>query len=82
MKVTLTTNLGLIDAKRLGIGAAMEGDTIDADDPSAGELIKRGWAIPATAKTTPATADIKAVPPTGDLKSAPKGAPTSDKGQA
>lgn len=44
----MTTTLGAIDAKRLSIDVASEGDTVDVDGEAAGELIKRGWAVQAS----------------------------------
>jgi len=46
MKLKMTTNLGTEDARRLGLDPeeCTEGATIDAKQPAADELLKRGWA--------------------------------------
>lgn len=58
MKLQMTTNLGLIDAKRLGIGAAKEAEIIDVEESVASDLLKRGWAVSAPA----AAPAVKAAP--------------------
>jgi len=54
MKLVMTTNLGLADAKRLDIEAGREGETVDVDGAAAEELVKRGWAVAAVGKPAPA----------------------------
>jgi hypothetical protein len=65
MKIKLTTNIGSIDQKRLGLeGKCLDGQTIEAPDKAADELIARGCAIAVPESAKPA---------------APKPAPAADK---
>lgn len=47
MQLKLTTNLGSVDAKRIGVDPekATEGATVNVDSKAAEELIARGWAV-------------------------------------
>jgi hypothetical protein len=46
MKLTLATNIGAKDAKRLGLTKTLRGDTVDVKDKKAEEiLLSNGWAI-------------------------------------
>ena len=61
MTLRLTLNIGTEDARRLGLKATHEGETVDVSGEVAEELLKRGWAseeLGAKIKTTPAV-DLK-----------------------
>lgn len=46
MKLKLTTNIGTVDQKRLGLeGKCLDGCTVDATDEAGKELVARGCAV-------------------------------------
>jgi hypothetical protein len=70
MRLTLTTNIGTRDAKRLGLKTVMEGQVVNVDGKVADELLKKGWATDGSAgqregraastlRTTPAPSDVE-----------------------
>ena len=71
MKLKLILNIGTDDAKRLGLEATHEGDTVEVSGPVAEELLKRSWA---TEELTP---KVKTVPPAVELKTTPAVEPKS-----
>lgn len=56
MKLTLTLNIGKLDANRLGLEKTLEGETVDVPQKAADELIRRGWAVPEGGKVDPSKA--------------------------
>jgi hypothetical protein len=45
MKLTLATNIGAKDAKRLGLDKTLRGDAVTVKDDVADLLLKNGWAV-------------------------------------
>lgn len=74
MIVRLKLNIGVADAKRLGLGKAHEGDEVEVPEKAATELLKNGWAVEAT----PPPNKVQAVPPV-DLKTVPAAKPLPGK---
>jgi hypothetical protein len=68
VKLRLLRNIGDDDARRLDLENRMEGETIDAKQPVADELLRRGLATDAAAppRATAAPAAAVAVPPDFD----------------
>lgn len=75
-RVMLLLNIGTKDAPGLGLdsGKTVAGAVFDADDKTAAEMFRRGWAI-----AVPSPAKIQAVPDVSlkaDMTKPPKGQPT------
>ena len=64
-KVTFRTNVGIADAKKLGLDHTKSqfGMTLDASTELAETLDKQGLIYPLSMKAVPQTAELKAVPP-------------------
>jgi hypothetical protein len=75
----LALNIGVPDAKRLGLTKTMQGETVSVSGEVADELLKRGWAFdPSTgALSDEATPTSSATPRPGEAQ-APEGAEPAD----
>jgi hypothetical protein len=64
----LALNIGVPDAKRLGLKKIMAGETVDVSGEAADELLKRGWAFdPGTGQlSADATPTSSATPEVGE----------------
>jgi hypothetical protein len=52
-KVTLTTNIGTVDAGRLDLKETEAGKTVSVSDEAAAELVRRGWATEEQSEKSP-----------------------------